>query len=93
MSAFSLISGFKLARAHTAPSLDEGSLTGQDVTINFLSADVCFFFINIFIIKLYLIKGLPKMDYFGSADPYFIARIDGQVTYRWEKKKISIPFF
>ncbi len=55
MSGFSLMAGLKLAMASVAPLVDEGSLTGQDVTIKFLSADVCIFLINIFIIKLYFI--------------------------------------
>ena len=26
-------------------------------------------------------SGLPRMDIVGTADPYFVARIDGEITY------------
>ncbi len=41
MTSFSLVSGFKRALAGIIPPAYEEMITGQDLFIKFLSADVC----------------------------------------------------
>lgn len=42
MAAFSILSGFKLALNDIVPSGYVDMITGQDLVIQFLSAQVCF---------------------------------------------------